>query len=194
MPGDKYVFKNVPVTGQRNERLKKHFSRLADRYGWPSVMNELNLAATEWLASNKRGPGRPLELSKDRIMHVWLAIEIERYRRKKRSVKATTDAIFADIKTYLEGTHGKKIKQWRVYIGGNDEWREFGSSVRRWHEEAKELMAADPKLAAGWQRSLESAKVCLDEGWKIEKVGDRKIRIIKTKRGPKTAPQLGQSK
>jgi hypothetical protein len=188
MSDDKKTFKfNILTAGERCEPVRQAINDLADEYGWPALETEFCLAAEE---ATRKEAGRP-GLSKDKIMHVWIAIEIKRYLSEK--------GIDATVKEVLQKLHGKP---WLVFVGNKREY-EMKKTARRWHTTGNALMKGDPKLAKRWTHSLDVAKKIIDEKWSAKLIEGQLntyrdgvlIRSIpvKKERGPKVAPGGGVS-
>ena len=155
---------------KRCEPLRKAFMDLANEYGWPALTVEFCLTTEE---ITKKNGGRPKLLSNDKIMHVWIAVEIERYLKKKKYVDATVKEVFQELKM-----HGKP---WLVFVGEKTPQEiKNAQTARRLHSQGRALMKDDPKLAKWWTRNLDAAKKTIDEKWSVG---------IKKRSGLKPAPQ-----
>ena len=144
----------------RNELVRKELSKLAAKYGWHALVSELYLIIHDANEAKKKKEGRPKTTSTDKIMHVWIAVEIERYLRKKKFVDATVKEIFQELKM-----HGKP---WLVFVGERDEKEiKKAQTARRSHAWGQALMKKDPKLAKWWSHNLDLAKKIIDEKWSV---------------------------
>ena len=93
--------------------------------------------------------GRPAVWKKtagvERIMHVWLTVELQRHIRKK-SVRATINALFNKA-------------PWLVDVGDKGEQLiPSAERARRIYYAAKDLMQRDSKRCERWTRNLALAK------------------------------------
>jgi hypothetical protein len=94
-------------------------------------------------------PGRPNKWTSDRIMHIWLLVELERYKRKLN-----------------RGRH--------AFVGDEKEIWITPEIKRRRHSEGNKLMRKDAKLAQLWAERLEYAKVLIDRKARLRP--KRKVR------------------
>jgi hypothetical protein len=170
----KTVLVRLLLTGKSsNAALREEFERLAEEYGGVQALgNEIALWALE-MRPKKKGAGAPKQLTTDKIMHIWIAIETEMYVQKKKAAGAIK-AKFDKLKMHR--------KDWNVYVGGDDSEKfMLPKSGRRYHTEGQALMRKDPKLAQRWAERLESQKQIIDEGWSVEIIDGHILQITKKK-------------
>jgi hypothetical protein len=102
--------------------------------------------------------GRPKTWGPERVMHVWLAVEVQRYMRGRsgrRDVRSTLGALFKS--------------SWYVDVGDKDERTiESAETARRLYYDAKRLMQRDSKLRDCWMRNLALAKRLIDDKVRYE--------------------------
>jgi hypothetical protein len=81
----------------------------------------------------------------DRLMHIWIAIEIA---RKGRDVYSTVRSLF-----------GHRNPRWLVFVGDEDEFtiKTPGRALKLYYE-AQKLLKSDPELCCRWAHNLELAK------------------------------------
>jgi hypothetical protein len=86
-------------------------------------------------------------------MHVWLAIEVEKHKRKLTSVEGAVKRLIPNrTHWYIAGLEIKSRRR-----------------ARELHHEAEELLRinSDNPLAHMWMHNLEVLKECIDEGWHV---------------------------
>jgi hypothetical protein len=130
--------------------------------------------------------GAPRKWRSYHVLHVWVAIEAERYKLKTTNVERA-------VKSLL-GSKGV----WHAHV---DEENEFTiKSIRRGrelHTEGKKLLKRNTRAAQWAKRMLKAAKHCIDDGWHVkvtrELVGGRRRKILITRRRVNTlAGRVGE--
>jgi len=159
-----YQFRFSP--GGRNDDLRKSLIDLASEHGWPAVARECCSLTAEWSEKRKPGKGRKPKWRKDRILHVWLAVELERIRSNGKRISVTLEQLFR-----------RKKGPWLIYVGDGWDGIEMyeiktAETARRLHSEANRLMKSNRGLAAKWKHNLELA---LSMPYRIN-VTDRRLR------------------
>ena len=156
--------------GERCEPVGTAIKQLAAEYSWATVVREFCLTVADL---NERGKANRRN---SEIMHTWLAVEIERYRSKRK----ITPALKAAFPMRAD-------RQWWVFIDDRQMGFDKPATARRWHWKGRQLMEKDPKLAKRWTHNLDVAKKVVDENWTVEKAKALMDRLIKNGRTRKPA-------